>query len=361
MIFQTHHPPPAPRPDPGFRSRTRLARRAGIGGRLLGVALAAATLAGCAGESPPSSGTTNGAGNGAPSGARPLPAGVEAISLLGDTLRAPELPDDTRATYEENLAAARSAYDRAPENADSIIWLGRRTAYLGRYREAIDIYTRGIELHPEDARLYRHRGHRYLSVRELDRAIADFSQAARLVRGQPDRVEPDGIPNARGIPTSTLHFNIWYHLGLAYYAKGDLENAVEAWSACLGVSRNDDSVVATTYWLNNALRRQGRTDRADELIRWMREGMDVIESGSYLDLILLHKGQRTPEDLLGPSGSDATLESTTLAYGVAAWHLVNGREAEAYALMERILTHRNQWPAFGYLAAEADLALRTRE
>ncbi|MEJ2541495.1 MAG: hypothetical protein P8188_16270 [Gemmatimonadota bacterium] len=284
------------------------------------------------------------------------PEGVEAISLLGEELRAPDLPADVESRYEENLAAARRAWQATPENADSIIWLGRRTAYLGRYREAIRIYSEGIEEHPEDARLYRHRGHRYITVREFDRAIADLNRAARLVDGTEDQVEPDGLPNARGVPTSTLHFNIWYHLGLAYYLAGDLESALTAWQACMGVSRHVDSRVATAYWLNNTMRRLGMNDRADELLTWVDEDLDVIESTAYLDVLLLHKGERTPQDLLGPSGQEATLESTTAGYGVAVWHRVNGRADEAVALMERVLTNRDQWAAFGYIASEADLA-----
>ena len=276
-----------------------------------------------ASDSEPTSGTP------AASTSAVLPEGVEAISLMGGELRAPTFPDDVRARYEENLAAAQRAHDAAPQDADSIIWLGRRTAYLGRYREAIDIYTRGIELHPEDARLYRHRGHRYVSVREFDRAIEDFRRAVMLIAGTEDRVEPDGLPNARGIPTSTLHFNIWYHLGLAHYLLGDLEGALEAWQACMGVSRNDDSRVATAYWLNNTMRRLGLVERADDLLSWVDTNLDVIESTAYLDVLLLHLGDRTPEDLLGPSGTDATLQSTTSGYGVAMWHFVNGRPDQA--------------------------------
>ena len=145
-----------------------------------------------------------------------LPEGVEAISLLGRELRP---PDGDYALFDHIYLAraqAEAAWERTPENVDSIIWFGRRTAYLGKYRDAIAIYTRGIELHPDEARLYRHRGHRYISVREFDRAIDDFTQAVRLIEGTDDQVEPDGLPNAAGIPTSTLHFNIWYHLGLAH-------------------------------------------------------------------------------------------------------------------------------------------------
>lgn len=133
------------------------------------------------------------------------PPGVEAISLRGDTLRAPALPPDLRERYETRLAEARADAERRPDDVEAAIWLGRRTAYLGRYREAIDIFTRALERHPDDARLLRHRGHRWLTVSRLDLAVADLERASRLIAGRPDEIEADGLPNARNVPTSTLH------------------------------------------------------------------------------------------------------------------------------------------------------------
>lgn len=287
---------------------------------------------------------------------RPLPDGAQAWSLLGEPLRPPELSDEVRASHEANLAAAEADAEADPTDVEAIIWYGRRLAYLGRYREAIAVFTRGIALHPDDARLYRHRGHRFITVREFDRAIEDFLTAVDLIQGQDDEVEPDGLPNAQGIPTSTLHFNIWYHLGLAHYLQGDLERALLAWNDCLAASRHADSVVATSYWLNNTLRRLGLDSEADEVLANISADMDIIESTSYLDVLLLHKGERSAEDLLGPSGGEVTLASTTTAYGVAVWHLVNGRRDTAFGVFEGIVDNRAQWPAFGYVSAEADVA-----
>ena len=280
----------------------------------------------------------------------------QAVSLLGDTLLAPELPAEARDTYLSRYEEARSALGRTPEDADSLIWMGRRVAYLGHFREAIDIYTHALRLHPDDARIYRHRGHRYLTVRELDRAIADFERAAELIEGRPDEVEPDGLPNALGIPTSTLQFNIWYHLALAHYVAGDLESALDAYRSCLAVSAHPDSVVATSYWLYMTLRRLGREAEAAEVLALIDEDIGIIESSAYLDLLLLFKGERSLEDLVGPSSAEATLQSTTTAYGLGVWHLLNGRADEARRTFEAILAGRSQWAAFGYLAAEGELA-----
>src|SRR5688500_18802934 len=98
----------------------------------------------------------------------------EVVSLLGDTLPPAQLAPATRRLYEERYAEARHAYERARRDADSIIWVGRRAAYLGRYRRAIAYFSEGIMSHPNDPRMFRHRGHRYITVRELDNAIYDL-------------------------------------------------------------------------------------------------------------------------------------------------------------------------------------------
>jgi uncharacterized Ntn-hydrolase superfamily protein len=277
----------------------------------------------------------------------------EATSLLGQPLYAPPPSEGTRPQLEANLAGAKAALDKAPDDADALIWVGRRTAYLGRYRETIEIFTKGIEQHPGDARMYRHRGHRYITVREFDRAIADFEKAAALVAGKPDEVEPDGQPNARNIPTSTLQSNIFYHLGLAYYLKGDFEKAADAYRRCMAVSKNPDMLVATTHWYYMTLRRLDRKAEGDRLLDAITADMDIIENTSYHELLMMYKGQAAPESLLSGSG----LDGATKGYGVANWHLYNGRRDQALKILAEIVeSNAAQWPSFGYVAAEADLA-----
>jgi tetratricopeptide (TPR) repeat protein len=285
-----------------------------------------------------------------------LPPEAEAISLLGDTLYPPLLPETVEGDRLARFQEAEEALNAAPQDADALIWKGRRTAYLGRYGSAIDIYSQALELHPGDPRIWRHRGHRYLTVRQFDAAIADFRRAVDLIAGQPDEVEPDGLPNPAGIPTSTLHFNVWYHLGLAHYLKGDFAAAAEAYAACAEVSKHPDSRVATAYWRVMTLKRLGRGAEADAILAEITPDAAVIESGGYLDLLLLHKGERTPEDLIGAGGGDATLESTTAGYGVGAWYLIAGDTARAREVFRRVVSGRDQWAAFGYIAAEAELA-----
>lgn len=265
---------------------------------------------------------------------------------------APALTESTQRAMEAQLRDAKAVWDTAPDDADAEIWVGRRTAYLGRFREAIDIFTDGIRRHPTDARFYRHRGHRYLTVREIDRAIADFEKAVELTRGQPDQIEPDGQPNAKNTPTSSLQSNIWYHLALARYLKRDFNGAADAWTRARDGLKNDDNLVAASAWLYVALRRAGRTTDAAAVLAPIRANLNVIENGSYLSLLLLHKGERTEADVVGAAGEGSA--GSAVRYGVSVWHLLNGRAARAKEMWQSI-TNAPDWPSFGVLAAEAEL------
>jgi tetratricopeptide (TPR) repeat protein len=285
----------------------------------------------------------------------PLPEGAEAWSLLGEALHPPALSPEVREEREAQLARALEDLEADPASVDALIWVGRRHAYLGAYRTAVEIFTRGIQANPEDPRLYRHRGHRYITLRELDRAIADFRQGAALIQGTEDQVEPDGQPNAAGIPTSTLHFNIWYHYGLAHYLKGEFDRAAEIYERCMEASVHPDSRVATAHWWYMALRRAGRDAEARRLV----EGMDlealageVIESGSYLELLRLYaRGGEA-----GEAPDPLTLEGATRGYGIGNWRYYNGDREGALAVFRGVVDARDQWAAFGYIAAEAELA-----
>ena len=283
-----------------------------------------------------------------------LPLGAQALSLLGEALYPPEPPPEAREVYEANLAQATADYEADPNDADAIIWYGRRAAYLGDYLKAIAIFGEGIEKHPGDARMYRHRGHRHITTRQLNAAILDLQTAAHLVAGTEDQVEPDGLPNALGIPTSTLQSNIWYHLGLAYYLKGDFENALSTYRECMQVSTNPDMQVATSHWLYMTLRRLGSEDEAAMVLALIDADMEIIENDGYHRLLLMYKGELPLESLLADVEGDDGVQNATLGYGIGNWHAYNGRPKQAEAVFRNIL-RGPQWAAFGYIAAEADL------
>jgi tetratricopeptide (TPR) repeat protein len=285
----------------------------------------------------------------------PTPQAPEATSLFGRPLVSALPVGDEKARLDANLARAQADFDRDPASADAAIWLGRRLAYLGRYRDAIDTFTRGIERHPNEPRLYRHRGHRYITIRKFDLAISDLRRSAQLTAGKPDEIEPDGAPNKAGIPRSTLQSNIWYHLGLACYLANDFEQALAAYREGMKVSRvNDDMMVATSDWLYMTLRRLKRDAEARQVLDPIREQMDVLENGAYHARLLMYKGLRSPESVLNLNTAD-DVQVATQGYGVGNWYLVNGDVKKAREVFERVLAGK-AWAAFGFIAAEADVA-----
>ena len=98
------------------------------------------------------------------------------------------------------IARAESALATDPRNIDRIIALGVAQSGVRQYREAISTFTRGLAIAPTNAVLFRWRGHRYLSTREFDRALADLTRGAEL--------------------DSTI-YGIWYHLGIVKFARRD--------------------------------------------------------------------------------------------------------------------------------------------
>ena len=272
----------------------------------------------------------------------------------------PQLSDETRRDFEAKLNEARKEFEKDPKSADRIIWLGRRTAYLGRYKEAIDVFTEGIKRSPSDARMYRHRGHRFITLRCFDDAITDLEKASKLIKGKRDQFEPDGLPNAYNIPTSTLHSNIWYHLGLAYYLKQDFNRALEAYRQAEKVSTNADMLVATTHWLYMTLRRLGHEDEARKKAAAIKDDFEIIENTDYYKLIAVYKGKVTAEKLLQEINRPAeSLSNATVGYGLGNWFLYNGQPDEASKVFRQI-TGGNQWASFGYIAAESELKLQNK-
>lgn len=278
---------------------------------------------------------------------------VEATSLLGSPLTRPKLAEATRKRYEDQLSAAQTAYAADPGNVDKAIWVGRRLAYLGRFRESIKFYTLALQRFPNEPKLLRHRGHRYLTVRDLKAAAADFETAVLHMKGKPDEIEPDGQPNARNIPIGSLHSNVWYHLGLAYYLQGEWSKASQAYAECQKTSSNDDRLVSTSYWQALAFARSGDRAATARVLERIRPEMQVIENDSYHQLLLYFKGEVSESKLL--KAADEGNAKATIGYGIAAWKLAQGDASASRRLLEEIVAGPN-WTAFGYLAAEADLA-----
>jgi len=244
------------------------------------------------------------------------------------------------------VAAAAEKLKTAPDNVDNLISLGLAQAGIWRYHDAIDSYGRGIKLAPNHALLYRHRGHRYISIRQFPKATKDLEKAAKL--------------NAKD-------FDIWYHLGLSYYLRGDFIRAVGAYESCLAVvdeqmkgdpAKTDDSLVAVSDWLYMSYRRAGQTEKAAQLLERIKTGMNVKENMDYYNRLLMYKGLKKEDELLNMEKA-TPLQIATLGYGVGNWNLYSGRKDRALEIFRKI-TSGEYWPAFGFIAAESELVRARR-
>jgi tetratricopeptide (TPR) repeat protein len=262
---------------------------------------------------------------------------LQATSLLGRELRA-QAPTAEQAAA---IAEAERALAVAPGDPERVLALGSALAAVWRYRDAIEVYGRGIEAYPEHAALYRHRGHRHLSLRDFASAEADLERAAGLYR------EDLG---------AALGFDVWYHLGLARYLQGDWAGAAEAYRRCRETIAEDDdeSLVAVSHWLYMTLRRGGRAEEAEQVLAPIRGDLAVEENRAYHDLLRLYRGEVGVDDIYDPATA-TPLDLATTGYGVANWWLYGGEQAKARELFARIV-EGPYWPAFGYIAAEVEVA-----
>ncbi|NOT58778.1 MAG: tetratricopeptide repeat protein [Acidobacteria bacterium] len=244
------------------------------------------------------------------------------------------------------VAAAEKKLAADPKNIETLIALGRAQASVWRYHAAIETYTRGLAMNSKHAMLYRHRGHRYLSTRQFDKAVSDMEKAAQL---------------------KTDDFDIWYHLGLAHYLKGNFSKAAAAYEKCYAVAEkssaekpgNDDSIIAISDWLYMTYRRLNKKADADRILARITPEMKVKENKSYHDGLLFYQGKKQESDLVNLEKA-TDLEIATLGYGLGNWHLYNGNRAKAEEYFRRIVSGR-YWPAFGFIAAETELVRRGKK
>lgn len=242
------------------------------------------------------------------------PAGVDYVSL-----------PDTGA-----VARAAAALTNDPNNVDSIIQLGLAQSGMRQYREAIRTFTRGLEITPDNPVLYRWRGHRYLSIRQLDSARADLE---------------------RGLELDSTLYGGWYHLGIVKYVTGDFDGAADAFARALPLAPEPGERAGSIDWSWMSLSRAGRVREAQAVLDQNADSIPV--ENAYTRRLRLYRGQISPDQVVTPADTQ-DVQLATLSYGLGNWHLVKGDTARARQWFERSI-ESGGWPAFGFMASEAEL------
>ena len=264
-----------------------------------------------------------------------------------------EIISGRQAERRDNMLRAMEDFYDKPEDEVALITYARTLAWYGRTRDSIDVYAHGLIMHPDSYRILRHRGHRYLSIRHFDDAVADLEKSAALLDRQwPDIEDVDDPKGHDASPREYLRA-ILYHLGVALYMARDLEAAERVLVRSMEVAANDDQRCASAYWLINTLIRLDRAEEIPAAVAFVKPDMQIEANLSYSELVLLHAGVRTLEETLDITDSSHS-RYATLGYGVANWLRLNGREQEAIEVLQRILT-TDAVMNFGFIGAEVQL------
>lgn len=228
------------------------------------------------------------------------------------------------------VARAESALAADPRNVERFIQLGIAQSGARQFREAIRTFTRALAIAPNNAMLYRWRGHRHLSVRELDRAMDDLTRGARL--------------------DSTI-YGIWYHLGIVRYLRGDFAGAADAFRTAMPRAPDAGELAGSVDWLWMSLSRAGRSAEAKALLD--RRPDSLATTVAYAARLKLYRGELAPDAVLTPADT-TDVAVATLSYGIGNWYLVRGDTARARSWFERSV-RSGGWPGFGFMASEVEL------
>ena len=229
------------------------------------------------------------------------------------------------------IKSARAALAQDPKNIARIIDLGVAESGARQFREAITTFTRGLEIEPNNALLLRWRGHRYLSVREFDRAFDDLTRGSKL--------DPSIYGN-------------WYHLGVVQFVRGDFQAAAQSFAKAQPIAPDAGELAGSTDWLWMSLSRAGRGAEAKAMLDRRPDNKPI--TNAYARRLQLYRGEIGPDAVVTAADTD-DVQVATLAYGLGNWYLVRGDKAQARTWFERSVRSSDGWPAFGFIASEAEL------
>ena len=230
------------------------------------------------------------------------------------------------------IARARTALDADPRNIQKVIALGVAQSGARQFREAIETFTKGLAIAPNDAMLLRWRGHRYLSVREFDKSLADLT---------------------RGYQLDSTNYGILFHLGIVRFLRGEFDAAANLFAKAQPRASDGGELKGSTDWLWMSLSRAGKKAEAAAMLARKLDTLPAPPGYAYASRVRLYRGELTPETLFSPADT-ADLQIATLSFGLGNWYLVRGDTAKAIAQFERAVKSGG-WPGFGFIVAETEL------
>ena len=233
------------------------------------------------------------------------------------------------------VARAQRALDANPRDVKNWIALGMAQAGARQMQEAVQTFTRALKTWPNDPILWRWRGHRNLSVRNFDQAMADLT---------------------RGYGMDSTVYGILYHLGVLRFVGGDFNAAADAFRRAQPLAPDAGELAGSTDWLWMSLMRAGRASEAEVMLA--RRPDSLPTPAAYARRLKLYRGEITPDQVLTPNDT-SDIDVATLAYGLGDWYMVHGDTTKAQAAFRKSVMSGG-WPAFGFIASEEELRRLSR-
>ena len=262
------------------------------------------------------------------------------VSLLLIQAAAGSFNEGNRLFAAGKFPAALAAYDQAaaaePNRADVHLGRCRTLAAMRSFDQALKACDRSIELLPADADALRDRGHYKLNLGRVDDAQRDLERAEAL---------------------NTKDRNIYYHLGLAHYFKGEFRESAQQFQGCLKNSKEKADQIECDAWLYPSLVRAGEKDEAQKLLTGIEPDPSITGHPAwYFNRLLLFKGLMMEDQVAANLNVEGALSLESVGYSIGLWHLLNGRERKARDYYQKVLSGDLPF-AWGYRAAEADTKL----
>ncbi len=275
----------------------------------------------------------------------------ETMSFSGQPLYAK--PADSAAVA-KNDSLVRTLALKGELTEDDYIAIGRSYVGLYQFRKAVETFSGGLLRYPDSYKLLRYRGHRYINLRELDKAITDLNRAEELIRNQPPVYEID----ASGKPGPSYQHNIWYHIGLYHFLKRNYVAGAEAFEKSLATAYAGNDKAGASDWLYNCYMRAGMPDKAAAVAKPFTLEFDIEPKDyPYYRRLLLFNNVIQPSELVNENKpvDSLTLLDMTRLYGLANYYQYRGDSAKAQSLYAKVLQSK-EWAGFAYASAELDIA-----
>ncbi|GHV87244.1 hypothetical protein AGMMS50255_5400 [Spirochaetia bacterium] len=234
-----------------------------------------------------------------------------------------------RITDIEETAKSREKLLAEPGNYDLLMDFAKKLNFQLRYREAIEIYDRALELRPNDYDARLARAPRYYNTLQFDKAYADYSYCLNQSPDNP---------------------YVMYRIGITAYAMGKNEEAEVHFTRCMTLyAEEPEMLVGSAYWLALTV---ARTNSRNTQWQTFDFTFEIGHHTGYRDGLKVLAGKSGVEETYNRwIKDDDTLNGSIVLYALAVYYRMNGNIEKAKKIFSTLMSLDEFWAGFAYIAA----------